>query len=483
MIKGNSNGNGNVFRVWPLLFALALFPLISQAQTLTVNSATGHYFTSNGGTYGVGVITNNPPANSTWTLPAGTATGQAVGNFGVGANAAGTAPQVHTRGSFPIPGGNGRAVDVDVKSPVDKRAAAKAIVGLGKSFLGPLNVGIALWDLAAALNVKTEDTDPATRGVAFYEEIPSCTLPGCFWQAGAYKAGSPMNALTAYRDALHPTCAHLEISGQTATYASGGIWTSAAARAGGYGFCAGPGINKTGTEVMMKDYLSEQELEDKIANQAGWPTAASRALADAIKSSATDPNSTPIGVTPGAPAVSGPAQVTGPTTTSEAPIKDPATGAQIGTATTVNNTTHNITYQGSNINITNQTTSTTTNTYNNGSPTTVTTTTTGGEPAKADPPEDPCVKAPDRVGCKLLGTPDSATIPTSTENLTYTPESTGFGDGSCPPPVTWSSTRAGSHSISYQPACDFATTYMRPVALLIGALMALFILMPGRPET
>lgn len=144
------------------------------------------------------------------------------------------------------------------------------------------------------------------------------------------------------------------------------------------------------------------------------------------------------------------------------------------TTTTTNNYGH--TYNSPTNTITITHTTTTSTTTNNGSGTETTTTET-----EEKPPEDPCAKFPDRVGCKNLGTPEAGTIPTDSKTVSYTAEDLGLGSGSCPPPVSFS-TVAGTHYISYQGACDFVETYMKPVALLIGALMALFILMPGRVE-
>lgn len=473
MIKGERNGNGNFLCVWAGLLALALFPLSASAQgTLSRNTAGGHLWTATGTTYTTGVLSGSPvPGAHTWTLPAGSATGTALGNASINPNAGNTAPEARWRSNVNVPGSNGRSVPVDVKTPIDKAAAAKAIGRFAGSFLGPLSAGIALYDLAIALGLGVEPVQDGTPGADLFEMQVQCNSPGCYWQAGASIAGSAQAACNAERTRVAPSCpnvAVLDITGPDDTQGTCNI-TSASGS-----FCAGPGVNRYGNTVSVKDPISAEELEAKINAAPSWPAGAARGLRDALDK---DPGNS---VTVGTPTVTGPATTPGPVTTTSEPIKD-GTGATIGTKTTTATTTYNNTYNGNTVNISNSTVTTTTNTYNNGAPTTTTTTTTTTEPPKPEPPEDPCVKNPDRVGCKTIVDPGTENIPSSTENLTYSPEVIGLGDGSCPAPVTFS-TRAGTHQVSYQRACDFVTTYMRPVALLIGALMALFILMPGKPE-
>lgn len=165
----------------------------------------------------------------------------------------------------------------------------------------------------------------------------------------------------------------------------------------------------------------------------------------------------------------------GSQTSIDNPPKTETTTINNTTTTTTTNVTNNYNHSyNPTTNVITITHTTTTTTTNGGTGETKTTT-------EQKDPEDACKANPDRVGCKTLGTPANETIPTDTKNVTYTAEDLGLGSGSCPGPVSFS-TRAGTHNISYAGACNFVETYMRPVALLIGALMALFILMPGKAD-
>ena len=91
-----------------------------------------------------------------------------------------------------------------------------------------------------------------------------------------------------------------------------------------------------------------------------------------------------------------------------------------------------------------------------------------------------CEKHPDILACQKpdLDTPDGE-IPRSSKTVTYAEEG-GFGGGSCPGNIY---SNVGGKSImvyNWSETCGVVSTYLRPIILLLGAMGALFILIPGR---
>ncbi len=89
---------------------------------------------------------------------------------------------------------------------------------------------------------------------------------------------------------------------------------------------------------------------------------------------------------------------------------------------------------------------------------------------------DPCDLHPDRAGCVSLGEPVDQPVSKTTQALTITPESVSM-PGSCPAPKQVE-TPFGTIALSYDPACQFATT-IRPVVLALGMFMAAMIFVGG----
>ena len=91
-----------------------------------------------------------------------------------------------------------------------------------------------------------------------------------------------------------------------------------------------------------------------------------------------------------------------------------------------------------------------------------------------------CEKHPDILACQKpeLDTPDGE-IPRETKTVTYAEEG-GFGGGYCPDNIY---SNVGGKSImvyNWSETCGVVSTYLRPIILLLGAMGALFILIPGR---
>jgi hypothetical protein len=91
-----------------------------------------------------------------------------------------------------------------------------------------------------------------------------------------------------------------------------------------------------------------------------------------------------------------------------------------------------------------------------------------------------CEKHPDILACQKpeLDVPDGE-IPKVTKQITYAEEG-GFGGGSCPSNVY--ANLHGKQTMVYEwtRTCSVVSTYIRPIILLLGAMGALFILIPGR---
>lgn len=111
-------------------------------------------------------------------------------------------------------------------------------------------------------------------------------------------------------------------------------------------------------------------------------------------------------------------------------------------------------------------------------PTTEPSTDTPREDGKED--RDFCDKHPESLACTELDTPEGE-IPKSTFEVSYSIENS-WGSGSCP--ADKYATLAGKSIKVYDWAqtCDYVATYVRPILLVLCALGALFIVMPGRAE-
>ena len=91
-----------------------------------------------------------------------------------------------------------------------------------------------------------------------------------------------------------------------------------------------------------------------------------------------------------------------------------------------------------------------------------------------------CEKHPDILACSKpeLDIPDGE-IPRTAKQISYAEEG-GFGGGSCPANVY--ANLHGKQTMVYEWArtCSVVSTYIRPIIILLGAMGALFILIPGR---
>jgi hypothetical protein len=176
---------------------------------------------------------------------------------------------------------------------------------------------------------------------------------------------------------------------------------------------------------------------------------------------ATLDNAAAVGYPPDVPAdpvVSGPSSVVGTSTvTSTSTITKPDGTTQVLTQS--QHEESKLTYNGSQVQV--QTHTVTTAQNPDGS-------TTKTEKPVATAP-DACAGFPGILGCTQLGTPEAASVPTSSKSVAFTAESISL-PSACPASIGVG--RFGT--LSFQPACD-AAGYMRPLILAGSAITALMI--------
>lgn len=276
-------------------------------------------------------------------------------------------------------------IPVDVTSKVTKAVAAKSIASAAMRVLPGVATAAALLDLAAEINVAINA--PAGGATTYHD-----------------------NDRARFCDTSYPTSAQRVSAGETcrANYgymSPGPTVTYTAPLSGNAGACSisyscgGQGVFQLGSTPFvvvagLGAALTQQQLEDKIAQKSGWPS--SSKLGDALKEAARSGETFDAEPT----AVTGPASA--PTSTSQTRNADGST--------TTTNTTNNYTYNGPNVNITNVTVTTTTNEA--GSVTSV----VSGSSTVAVPtqPSTPRETEP-IITCGLPGTPPCKIDETSTK--------------------------------------------------------------------
>jgi len=406
------------------------------------------------GTPGTALVTTSPGAAAPWVTSGNSQFGTPAGAFQAKAN-------------MRVPIGGGSALVVGTAGATGSSLGG-ALLGGAKVIakrLGPIGIGTAIYE--AGLEVGFKLTGETT-GLLTVEKQPaySCgTVGGCAgWhqyssgsQAGLTGTGyggwfeSWANGgcadLIARLDAINTTAVSCAAPGYSMVdrriYYNYGGWSW---------FSAGM---STGTAPQQNFVpATEQEFIDAIAAKSGWPT--SSKLGQAVKDSLAEGQAVDVN----APTLTGPATVTGATTTTVS-----------GTQTTTTGTVHNVTYAGDTI------------TYNTVVTTTVYDSATGitntsTQTTAADKPPNACELNPDLIGCKTLGAPPTDAVPSSSVELTYSPEDLGLGAGSCPTMPSFT-TSLGTYTMDLAPFCAQVVSIIKPLVLAAAALMAMFILMPG----
>jgi len=220
--------------------------------------------------------------------------------------------------------------------------------------------------------------------------------------------------------------------------------------------------NFPGRRVPITDAREQEitldDLATKIARESGWPDPQrlGNILREAINSGQTVDVGTPT--------------VTGPASSQGTPVTKTTTNPQGQSITTTTNTTNNYNYEGNKV----------TNT-----PTTITTTVnnnTGEKKEETETTDDKrteCQKNPESLSCATTDVPDGE-IPKSSKTVTYSEDGFLSGGGTCP-----ADKYASIHGVStkvwdWQQACGYISGPIRAVVLVLAALSAAFILIPGK---
>ncbi len=452
-----------------LAAALVLLQLTAHAGTLTKDT-TGFATTYTTNVFKAHDATGLPSVPFTNTLVA--PPGQTLGNITY--TASGNEAAAMTRAQMPIPNSGGRSVPVDMTAKIPKSSAAAALGRFAAKVYTPLAVGVALLDLASDLGfTMTRHTD-GSPGVDLKTNTStkkwnwsgtgggSCSTTPTNWDGDT--PDLPIGAWLALNQScqagityslqsctINPTVA----TQATCSYSRLFTWN---------GSVSYFSVVIQATVQQAQTPATIQDLEDKIAAQSGWPTSASRALADAVKSGET--------VSHDEPTVSGPAHVDGPVTTSNEPTSKTTTnpdGSTTTTSGTKSSTTtkgYTINYNANAVSLTTTTNTTNNYTYNDGTHSTDSSDSSEGTEAP-DKPEDPCSAQPDRLGCMKSGDPGNPDPMSKTsKGITVSPAS--FAGGSCPPPVAFSAF-GRSYAFEYTPLC----TRLASLSSLFAAMAAL----------
>lgn len=386
------------------------------------------------------------------TVPA-----QTPGSFVVPFNAgpAGVPGEVSIRpsaGSWPdaasrvtprgIPGGP----VIDVVAKVSPAAAAKAIGNLAVKLAFPLQIGLAVVDLLAELNVSAS---PGANGTTF-----SQTQSGFYWDTLAN------SGMFVARFATKDEACALAISrvgGGMSCFDQSetdfGVLANGGSRYYGLG-------HRTSIPVQSVAVLSRQQFEDMIAARSGWPagSAIGRAIQDAVKAGEV------VGTDPAV--ISGPAS---------SPPKV-STSVKADGTTSKTTTTNNYNYAGNNVAVT---TVTNVENYNPVTNVTTTDTTVASGPGEVTKPTE-CEANPNSVGCSEKDNVPEGVIPKETKNVAYAVESLNWGvSAGCPSAMSFNAPVTGkSFQLEYTPFCDIASR-MRPFILAGAAFVAMMIVMAG----
>jgi hypothetical protein len=220
---------------------------------------------------------------------------------------------------------------------------------------------------------------------------------------------------------------------------------------------------------------------------ASWLPSSMDDIAPYMKQTPFDPRVVPEILDKGgdipfpAPTVTGPSEILGPKTETVNPD---------GTKTVLQPKSF-FTFQGDTItNTKNETTVTVLNIDNSVSSVTTTTKTPvpseGVEPLKT---EDPCLKNPDRNGCRTdeFDVPDGE-IPKETRTITFAAENLGFAGGTCPANRMLTMHQNGQTITAgdWATTCEMTVTYAKPMILIMATFAALMIIFgfgSGRSES
>lgn len=391
----------------------------------------------------------------------------------MGVTQAGTG--VRVVGNVAVPLGDTGKVAAGAAGAGISRAAF--IRGLGAAFANPL-VGVGLLVAAPVLSSWIESggvriNPNGTTGQPFLKADPAvCSVAPCY----NYRANSatylPLSKTK--EEAAQLFCAHGGLGGGTVI----GTWIICS---GGYR----RGLDSIAVLPSSASWLPASF--DDIAPYLDRPEAPAltpQAAVEGITKAGIDP----FGAEAPVVTVTGPSSVPGARSQTSTQTKViPGTTTEVGpgysgetqpaTRTTTQAATHNVTYNDNRVtyNTTNNTTTTVTNNVTGATESAV------QQEITEEDGETECQKNPESLACADLDTPDGE-IPKSTASVTYQVEDT-FGSGSCPADVYGTINGQSVKLYDYAQTCNYVSMYVRPMLLVLCALGALFIVMPGKADS
>lgn len=372
-------------------------------------------------------------------------------------------PVYATAGGKVYPPG-GKVLDVTAKAPLSPAAYARAI-SRAASRLAPAAVGAAaIWGLLDDLGY-IKDADGLK-----YRDPSVCTVAPCYQYRTAL--GGQTGQWSATREAAC-TSAAAAYNAQGGPYMISGTsvnettcFATVVSRSTGSYFTSFNNPFTTQTVAPSEPHYlpaTQQQLEDAIASQSGWPTGSP--IGDAIREAIEQGETVPV---PQPTEVTGPSSAPGTSTTTQRTNRD-ASGNVTGVTNVTTNTTYNFNYGPNTVTTTTVTTTTTTNPDG-------TTETSTDEQEDQEEPRNPCEDTPDLLTCGKLDSPETE-VPKTTKNLTYAPEELGLGSGACPAPIALNTSR-GNWSLDLTPYCNATATYVRPMVILVSMFLA-YLIMTG----
>lgn len=444
-------GCGNSLRRWVVAAALALLSLSAAAQTKLNQTTLGAGLNigsgSVPGTYQLSVPTGGNASISSYP-----SAGQSSPVYKWDASSSGPNSgtiKIATNADVPVPGGK---VAVKATQTIPKAAVGKALRKFAAKALPLVSTISAIADLLQDLKLFPppegnpegqwqQETDTAQL-VCSNQPTPSFIAQNC-------PSGASCTLKTSYPN------------GQVA--GTGCLWyneyTNSLGAVLGVALQAGtlsivPGSNRRP--------VTDEEMDQKLASA---PDAKIIPATDGLLKNGGEVE------TPNPLQLSGPGTNTTPGGTTTLPNGD----KQV----TTNN--QNITYNGNTYNVQNNTTIKIINAAGDVTSTTV-------NEAPAPPPKtevemkDPCTDNPTRLGCIDAGEPPSAEkLPARNEAVTITPVPFQT-NATCPDGVPIDYTILGHayhHVLAYTPMCDASTNYIRPVMLILAALIAAWVFVGG----
>ncbi|EKD97199.1 MAG: hypothetical protein ACD_23C01018G0003 [uncultured bacterium] len=300
----------------------------------------------------------------------------AVGNMRVTGDASGV--RLEGRANAPVPG-TSKTVPVDIKAPISKANFGKALLVAGK-LAWPIGVALQAGDIYDYLSSSgLSDINNTANGVTATVPDSSAILSDGYMWSGSASCVKPTALMAAQ-------CRLAEMGGtnlSSCTIEYNGSSALATCRNNNNTGDIGIGLSRSNSSCASGYYwvgnvctnnpprttLNEQAIIDRIAQQSGWPTSSTRALAEALNV----PGVAPM-VTTETPNIVGPFAVPGEKTTTAEPVKlipgtttiaPPGTAqTESGTKTTVKDSTTKLQYNQDKINASTSVTTNTTITNN-----------------------------------------------------------------------------------------------------------------------